>query len=98
MFAQGPFLVGRRRFRRHALFGATMLSILVCHSYFLRLDQKQLERGKPYTPLATLQVAAMLRNAGHRESLFYAMLAEVLDYDIRMHRDYLHQLVIYYEG
>ena len=41
-----------------------MLSILVCHSYFLRFDQKQRERSKPYPPLATLQVAGMLRNAG----------------------------------
>src|SRR3984893_3287642 len=56
-----------------------MLSILFCHSYFLRLDQKQLERSKPYPPLATLQVAAMLRNAGHQVSLFDAMLAEGLD-------------------
>ena len=52
-----------------------MLSILVCHSYFLRFDQKQLERAKPYPPLATLQVAAQLRQAGHRVSLFDAMLA-----------------------
>ena len=43
-----------------------MLSILVCHSYFLHLDHKQLERGKPYPPLATLQVAAMLSKAGRR--------------------------------
>ena len=42
-----------------------MLSILVCHSYYLRFDQKQLERGKPYPALATLQVASMLRKAGH---------------------------------
>jgi anaerobic magnesium-protoporphyrin IX monomethyl ester cyclase len=74
-----------------------MLSILVCHSYFLRLDQKQLERGKPYPPLATLQVAAMLRKSGHQVSLFDAMLAEGLD-------DYNHtlratqpQLVLFYE-
>ena len=32
----------------------TMLSILVCHSYFLRFDPMQVERGKPYPPLATL--------------------------------------------
>ena len=53
-----------------------MLSILVCHSYFLRFDQKQLQRAKPYPPLATLQVAALLRSAGHEVSLFDAMLAE----------------------
>jgi len=53
-----------------------MISILVCHSYFLRFDQKQAERAKPYPPLATLQVASMLRGAGHEVSLFDAMLAE----------------------
>jgi len=52
-----------------------MLSILVCHSYYLRFDRKQLERAKPYPPLATLQVAALLREAGHQVSLFDAMLA-----------------------
>jgi anaerobic magnesium-protoporphyrin IX monomethyl ester cyclase len=59
-----------------------MLSILVCHSYYLRLDRKQLERSKPYPPLATLQVAAMLRKAGHQVTFFDAMLADGLaDYD-----------------
>src|SRR5690349_8326271 len=53
-----------------------MLSILVCHSYFLRFDQKQVQRAKPYPPLATLQVASLLRQAGHEVSLFDAMLAE----------------------
>jgi anaerobic magnesium-protoporphyrin IX monomethyl ester cyclase len=53
-----------------------MLSILVCHSYFLHFDRKQQERAKPYPPLATLQVAALLRSAGHEVSLFDAMLAE----------------------
>ena len=52
-----------------------MLGILVAHSYFLRLDPKQAERAKPYPPLATLQVAATLRRAGHRIALFDAMLA-----------------------
>jgi len=55
-----------------------MISILVCHSYFLRFDQKQVERAKPYPPLATLQVASMLRAAGHEVSFFDAMLAEDL--------------------
>jgi anaerobic magnesium-protoporphyrin IX monomethyl ester cyclase len=58
-----------------------MLSILVGHSYFLRFDRKQLERAKPYPPLATLQVAAMLRQSGHGVTLFDAMLADgVADY------------------
>lgn len=53
-----------------------MLSILIAHSYFLRLDRKQLERAKPYPPLATLQVASLLRAEGHHVALFDAMLAE----------------------
>src|SRR3974390_2667068 len=53
-----------------------MLSILVCHSYYLRLDQKQILRAKPYPPLATLQVVALLRKAGHQVSFFDAMLAD----------------------
>ena len=56
-----------------------MLPILVSHGYFLRNDPKQLERGKPYPPLATLQVAAMLRERGYPVSLFDAMLSEGLE-------------------
>src|ERR1700678_3186953 len=56
-----------------------MPSILVCHSYFLSFDHKQLERGKPYPPLATLQVAAMLRKAGHQVSFFDAMVADEIE-------------------
>jgi anaerobic magnesium-protoporphyrin IX monomethyl ester cyclase len=58
-----------------------MLKIQVGHSYFLRYDRKQWERGKPYPPLATIQVAALLRQMGHEISLFDAMLADgVEDY------------------
>jgi anaerobic magnesium-protoporphyrin IX monomethyl ester cyclase len=53
-----------------------MLSILVGHSYFLRFDRKQLERAKPFPPLATLQLAARLHRAGHSVALFDAMLSE----------------------
>lgn len=74
-----------------------MLSILVCHSYFLQFDPKQAARGKPYPPLATLQVAALLRAAGHRVALFDAMLASGLaDYydTLRTSRP---QVVVLYE-
>src|SRR3546814_20949867 len=53
-----------------------MLRIQLAHSYCLRFDQKQWERGKPYPPLATIQVAAMLRQMGHHVPLFDALLAE----------------------
>jgi anaerobic magnesium-protoporphyrin IX monomethyl ester cyclase len=74
-----------------------MLSILVCHSYFLRFDRKQHERAKPYPPLATLQVAAMLRKAGHAVSLFDAMLAEDLSRFERQLAVLEPQLVLLYE-
>ena len=53
-----------------------MLKIQVTHSYFLQYDPKQWERGKPYPPLATIQVAALLRRMGHGVALFDAMLAD----------------------
>lgn len=74
-----------------------MLSILVCHSYFLRFDQKQLQRARPYPPLATLQVASMLREAGHQVSLFDAMLAEGIEEYERQLRTMKPQLVLLYE-
>jgi anaerobic magnesium-protoporphyrin IX monomethyl ester cyclase len=74
-----------------------MLSILVCHSYFLRFDHKQKERAKPYPPLATLQAAAELRQAGHRVSFFDAMLATgTADYEHLLHARQP-QLVVFYE-
>jgi radical SAM superfamily enzyme YgiQ (UPF0313 family) len=74
-----------------------MLSVLVGHSYFLRFDQKQLERAKPYPPLATLQVASSLRQAGHQVSVFDAMLAGgVEEYDARL-RKVQPQLALFYE-
>lgn len=74
-----------------------MLSILVCHSYFLRFDQKQQQRAKPYPPLATLQVAAQLREAGHRVSFFDAMLAEGTAEYGRLLNAISPQLVLFYE-
>jgi anaerobic magnesium-protoporphyrin IX monomethyl ester cyclase len=74
-----------------------MLSILVCHSYFLRLDQKQIARAKPYPPLATLQLVSLLREAGHQVSFFDAMLAEgIEEYDRLLGTD-APQLVLFYE-
>ena len=74
-----------------------MSSILVCHSYFLRFDQKQVERAKPYPPLATMQVASMLRKAGHEVSLFDAMLAEDLSRFERQLDVLKPQIVLFYE-
>jgi anaerobic magnesium-protoporphyrin IX monomethyl ester cyclase len=74
-----------------------MLSILLGHCYFLRLDRKQWQRAKPYPPLATLQVAARLRALGHRVHFFDAMLADGIgDYERQLH-ELEPQLVLLYE-
>ena len=74
-----------------------MRSILVGHSYFLRLDPKQLERAKPYPPLATLQVAAALRESGHSVTLFDAMLApDVAEYELQLGA-FRPEIVVLYE-
>ena len=73
-----------------------MISILVASSYFLRLDQKQWRRAKPYPPLATLQVAASLRQGGHAVAVFDAMLAEHADYEALL-ASFKPQLVLLYE-
>lgn len=53
-----------------------MLKIQIGHSNFLRYDPKQCERRKPYPPLATIQIAVLLRQMGHAVVLFDAMLAD----------------------
>jgi anaerobic magnesium-protoporphyrin IX monomethyl ester cyclase len=74
-----------------------MLNIQVGHSYFLTYDRKQWERGKPYPPLATIHVAALLRQQGHSVTLFDAMLADgVEEYDAALHSDQP-QVVVFYE-
>ena len=74
-----------------------MLRIQLAHSYFLRFDQKQWERGKPYPPLATLQVAAMLRALGHEVVLFDAMLADGVDDYVAMLGAARPDVVVLYE-
>jgi anaerobic magnesium-protoporphyrin IX monomethyl ester cyclase len=74
-----------------------MLRILVAHSWFLRFDHKQHERAKPYPPLATLQVAAILRRAGHEVTVFDAMLAQgVADFSMQLQHS-RPDLVLFYE-
>lgn len=50
--------------------------ILVAHSYYLRNDPKQLERMRPYPPLATLLVGALVRKHGHDIAFFDATFAD----------------------
>ncbi len=51
-------------------------SVLVANSYFVALDPKQQAKMRPYPPLATLYVAANLREAGFDVQVFDAMLSD----------------------
>ena len=74
-----------------------MLSILIGHCFFQRFDRKQFERAKPYPPLATLQAAGLLRQAGHEVTLFDATLAEsTLEYEQQL-AAVKPQVVLFYE-
>ncbi|HMU47008.1 MAG TPA: radical SAM protein [Chitinophagaceae bacterium] len=50
-----------------------MSSILFSHSYFMRFDPKQWATAQPYPPLGTLYAAAVMRENGHKVSLFDTM-------------------------
>ncbi len=56
--------------------GSRRTPILLAHSYYLRYDQKQIRKMKPYPPLATLHTASLLRARGFDVRFFDAMLAE----------------------
>ena len=53
--------------------------ILLASSLFLRDDRKQYDRMRPYSPLATLLIAASLRAQGHDVAFFDATLANGVD-------------------
>ncbi len=52
-----------------------MAEVLLAHSFFLRNDPKQVDKMRPYAPLATLYAASHLREAGYEVALFDAVLA-----------------------
>jgi anaerobic magnesium-protoporphyrin IX monomethyl ester cyclase len=52
-----------------------MANVLLTHSYFLRFDPKQWTQQQPYPPLGTIFAAAVLRQAGHKASLFDTMFS-----------------------
>lgn len=54
-----------------------MSKLLFSHSYFYQFDPKQWRAQQPYPPLATIQAAAYMREAGHTVALF--------DTNLRMH-------------
>src|SRR5919108_3138144 len=53
-----------------------MIDVLLAHSYFLKYDAKQLQKMRPYAPLATLYAASLLRSHGYSVALFDAMLSD----------------------
>src|SRR5919202_2895507 len=53
-----------------------MVDVLLAHSYFLKYDDKQFQKMRPYAPLATLYAASLLRSKGYTVALFDAMLSD----------------------
>ncbi len=51
------------------------VDVLLAHSHFLAYDPKQLEKMRPYPPLATLYAAAYLRSLGYSVAVFDAMIS-----------------------
>lgn len=47
-----------------------MSKLLFANAYFYHFDPKQWKASQPYPPLATIQAAAFMRQAGHEVSLF----------------------------
>ena len=76
-----------------------MARILFSHSYFYRFDPKQWRNQMPYPPLATIGVAAWMRENQHEVSLFDTALAEgpepLQEY---LERDQPQYLVLYDDG
>jgi anaerobic magnesium-protoporphyrin IX monomethyl ester cyclase len=59
-------------------FNRNQNTILVTHSYHLRLDPKQWKLGQPYAPLGTLYAAALMREHGYKVKLHDSMFQESL--------------------
>src|SRR5688572_16037740 len=57
-----------------------MSRLLVAHNYHLRLDPHAIAESKPYPPLGTAVVAAMLRRAGHDVVFHDATFADPADF------------------
>ncbi|HEU5103890.1 MAG TPA: radical SAM protein [Roseiflexaceae bacterium] len=74
-----------------------MVDILLAHSYFLKYDPKQLQKMRPYAPLATLYAASALRARGYSVALFDAMLAEGEDEFARALGQHQPRVVALYE-
>ena len=74
-----------------------MIDILLAHSYFLKYDAKQLQKMRPYAPLATLYAASALRARGYSVALFDAMLADGEDEFARALDQHRPRVVALYE-
>ncbi|MDQ2996106.1 MAG: B12-binding domain-containing radical SAM protein [Chloroflexota bacterium] len=74
-----------------------MIDVLLAHSYFLKYDSKQLQKMRPYAPLATLYAASALRARGYSVALFDAMLADGEDDFVRALDQYQPRVVALYE-
>jgi anaerobic magnesium-protoporphyrin IX monomethyl ester cyclase len=74
-----------------------MVDVLLATSYFLQFDPKQLQKMRPYPPLATLYAASELRARGYTVALFDSMLADGEDDFVRLLEIHQPRVVVLYE-
>lgn len=73
------------------------MNILFSHSYFLKLDRKQLKTAMPYPPLGTLYAASYLRERGYTVHFFDTMFCNSAT-DIQSQIDTLKpDIVVFYD-
>lgn len=53
-----------------------MKRVMFTHSYFLKLDPKQLKQQQPYAPLGTITAAALIRESGYEVDLHDTMFSK----------------------
>ncbi len=71
--------------------------ILLAHSNMLKNDAKQTKKMKPYPPLATIQVASILRENGFEVALFDPTFDQDFDQFKRLLTSFRPNLVVVYE-
>lgn len=74
-----------------------MTDVLLAQGFFLKNDPKQLDKMRPYPPLAALYAAAFLRRRGYRVALFDSMLAESEDEFAAALAEHRPAAVVFYE-
>src|SRR5688500_8855748 len=73
------------------------MKVLFTHSYFIKLDPKQVAHAQPYPPLGTLIAAALLRQHGYDVRIFDAMFCDHPDAILPVLQDFKPDFLVSYD-